>query len=118
MLLAAVGGVLGCEEPVELDTEARIATKGRRLKNCTWVSFTDTAKTMMAQCPAETHVVSGGCLAQTRIVNSAPFESSNNTNLPEHDERFQDVTAQSGWACTYEGPTQTAGQKAVALCCE
>ena len=94
------------------------ATNGRRLKRCRWSSFTDTAKSMLVMCPAEKHIVSGGCFAQTRMVNSAPFESQTIGNLPEAGERYQDVSPTSGWLCTYEGPTQSAGQKAAALCCE
>ena len=93
------------------------AANGRRLKECTWASYVDTANTMLVLCPDDRHVVSGGCYAQRRLLNSAPFESQTAANLPEADERVQDVTALSGWACTYDGPYQSAGQSAAALCC-
>jgi len=104
-------------DALSADIEPLEAAQGRRLKECQWSSFTDTAKTMLVMCPAEKHVVSGGCYAQTRMVNSAPFESQSVGDLPEHDERYQDLDDVSGWLCTYEGPTQSAGQKAAALCC-
>jgi hypothetical protein len=90
---------------------------GKRLKNCTWSSFTDTAKVMMVTCPANTHVVSGGCLSQTRMVASAPWEDNTVGDLPEDGEKYQSVSDQNGWLCIYEDP-YPSGQMATALCCE
>lgn len=93
------------------------ATTGRRLKDCRWSSFIDSANTMLVMCPGERHVVSGGCFSQATMLNSAPFEFQTAGNLPEQGERYQDLGATSGWMCTYDGPVQSAGQQAAALCC-
>jgi hypothetical protein len=89
---------------------------GKRLHDCTWTTFTDTAKVMLATCPADTHVVSGGCMSQTRMLASAPWETYVG-DLPEHGERYQDVADTNGWMCIYDGP-YPSGQIATALCCE
>ena len=100
----------GVPDPLE-------ATNGRRLKECSWGSYVDTQQTMMILCPDDKHVVAGGCYGQARLLNSAPVEAQTAGNLPEDNERVQDVTALSGWMCSYDAPTGSAGQNAAVLCC-
>ena len=90
---------------------------GKRLHACTWHTFTATSKTMLVACPAESHVVSGGCMSQTPMLVSAPWENDTLGDLPERGERYQHVSDANGWMCIYEG-SPPSGQSATALCCE
>jgi hypothetical protein len=90
---------------------------GKRLHACEWHSFIDTAKVMMVTCPDNSHVVSGGCMSQTPMLVSAPWEDNTLGNLPEDSERYQDVGDPNGWVCIYDGPWPS-GQIATVLCCE
>lgn len=90
---------------------------GKRLHTCEWHSFVDTAKAMMVTCPDGSHVVSGGCMSQTPMLVSAPWEHNTLGNLPEDSERYQDVGDPNGWVCIYDGPWPS-GQIATVLCCE
>ena len=119
---AAVRVLPGPEPLPDVDFESGIDTSvhvepGKRLHDCEWSSFTDVAKVMMVTCPSGTHVVSGGCMSQTPMLVSAPWENNAVGDLPENAERYQDLGDPNGWLCIYEDP-YPSGQIATALCCE
>ena len=92
---AAVRVLPGPEPLPDVDFESGIDTSvhvepGKRLHDCEWSSFTDVAKVMMVTCPSGTHVVSGGCMSQTPMLVSAPWENNAVGDLPENAERYQD----------------------------
>jgi len=119
---AAVRSSPGAEPLPDVDLQLAVDASmpiepGKRLHDCEWSSFIDTAKAMLVICPGEKHIVSGGCMSQTQMLVSAPWENNTVGDLPENGERYQDVGAPNGWLCIYEDPAPS-GQIATALCCE
>lgn len=105
-------------KPAKPELDIGVATQtisgGREPTACEWVRLDTVAKGAYLACPEQTYVVAGGCVAETLLGSSGPWEDQ--CDPVGNGVAYHNVHPVNGWMCVLEGGT--ADMHLTALCCE